>query len=250
MTANVEALSVPVAGRPALARLALVEARKMVDTRAGRWLLALTGLLAVGVALVVELSANQPQLVDGLRTVGASVATIVPVLGILLVSSEWSQRTALITFALVPKRERVIAAKLIAAMGIATLAAIASLVVAVAGTVIAGGDFGLSGAELGRAELLQLVGVAMGLSLGLALMNSALAIALSFAASSLMTVVGELSQTVEKVVTWIDPSTFTEMLSEDQIGGGGWARMATTAALWIALPAAIGLVRLRHSEVN
>jgi hypothetical protein len=250
MTANVEALTVPVAGRPPLPRLALVEARKMVDTRAGRWLLALTGLLAVGVALVAELSANQPQLVDGLRTVGASVATIVPVLGILLVSSEWSQRTALITFALVPQRERVIAAKLIAAMGVATLATIASLVVAVVGTVIAGGDFGLPGAELGRAELLQLVGVAMGLSLGLALMNSALAIALSFAAASLMTVVGELSQSVEKVVTWIDPSTFTEMLSEDQIAGGDWARMATTAALWIALPAVIGLVRLRHSEVN
>jgi ABC-2 type transport system permease protein len=97
------------AGTP-LPRLALVEGRKMLDTRAGRWFLAVTGLLAVTVALAAQLSADQAQLIDGLRSVGASVATITPVLGILLVSSEWSQRTALITFALVPRRERVIAA--------------------------------------------------------------------------------------------------------------------------------------------
>lgn len=250
MTANVEALGLSSAGRPPLPRLALVEGRKMLDTRAGRWLLALTGLLAVGVALAAGLSPDHPELVDSLRAVGASVATIVPVLGILLVSSEWSQRTALITFALVPRRERVIAAKLIAAAGVATLATVASLAVAAAGTAVVGGDFGLPGTELARAELLQLLTVVMGLSLGLALMNSALAIALSLAASSLMTVVGELSAGIENVVTWIDPSTFAEMLSEDKIAGGEWARLATTAALWIALPAAVGLVRLRRSEVK
>jgi ABC-2 type transport system permease protein len=250
MTANAAARTLPVPDRPPLPRLAQVEGRKMLDTRAGRWLLALTGLLAVAAALVAELSADQPQLVDGLRAAGATVATIVPVLGILLVSSEWSQRTALITFAQIPQRERVIVAKLMAAAGVATLAAIASLVVAAGGTTIAGGDFSLPGGELGRAELLQLLTVTMGLSLGLALMNSALAIAVSLAASSLMTVIGELSASIEKVVTWIDPSTFTEMLSEDQIAGGEWARVATTAALWIAVPAAIGLVRLRHSEIK
>jgi ABC-2 type transport system permease protein len=244
------ALTVAGPGRPPLLRLARVEGRKMLDTRAGRWLLALTVLLAVGVGLAAELSADQPQLVDGLRTVGAAVATIVPVLGILLVSSEWSQRTALLTFALVPRRERVIAAKLIAAVGVATLAAIASLVVAAAATMVAGGDFALPGGELGRAELLQLLSVAIGLSLGLALMNSALAISVYLAAPVLLTVVGELSRGIDSVVTWVDSSTVTEMLTQDQITGGDWARMATTAALWIALPAAIGLVRLRRSEVK
>jgi ABC-2 type transport system permease protein len=166
------------------------------------------------------------------------------------VSSEWSQRTALITFALVPRRERVIAAKLIAAAGVATIATVASLAVAAAGTAVAGGDFGLSGADLGRAELLQLLTVVMGLSLGLALMNSALAIAVSLAASSLMTVLGSVWPGIDKVVTWIDPTTFAEMLSEDMIAGGDWARMGTTAALWIALPALVGLMRLRRSEVK
>ena len=39
---------------------------------------------------------------------------LLPIVGILLVSSEWSQRTALITFTLVPQRMRVMSAKLAA----------------------------------------------------------------------------------------------------------------------------------------
>jgi ABC-2 type transport system permease protein len=250
MTTHAEALGLSAAGRPPLSRLALVEGRKMLDTRAGRWLLVVTGLVAVGVALVAGLGADHPTLVDGLRSVGASATLLLPVLGILLVSSEWSQRTALVTFALVPRRERVIAAKLVAALGVATVAAVASLVVATVGTVVAGGSLDLPAGELARTELLQLASVAIGLSLGLALMNSAVAIALTFAVPSLMTVLGELSTTIDKVEPWIDPGTFAEMLSEDHIGGGDWARMATTAALWIALPAAIGLLRLRRGEVK
>jgi hypothetical protein len=231
-------------------RLALVEGRKMVDTRAGRWLLALTGLLAVGVALVLALTASDPTLVDGVRTVGAAVATIVPVLGVLLLSSEWSQRTALVTFALVPQRERVIGAKLIAAMGIATAAGIASLAMAAVGMALGGGDLGLPGGELGRAELLQVVSVAVGVSLGLALMNSAAAIVVYFVVPTVMSVLGELSSGIESVVTWIDPSTFAENLTEDGVTGDDWVKMATAAALWIAVPLVIGLGRLRRSELK
>jgi ABC-2 type transport system permease protein len=236
--------------RPPLLRLALVEGRKMIDTRAGRWLLALICLIAAGMAVVAQVTAADPALVDSLRSVSGAVAVIVPVLGILLVSSEWSQRTALITFALVPQRERVIGAKLIAATALAMLAGIVSLVVAAPAAAIAGGDLGLAGGELARAELLQLASVAIGLSLGLALTNSALALVTYFAVPSVMTLVGEFSSGIESVIGWIDPSTFPAALTEDQIAGADWARMATAAALWIALPATIGLLRLRRGEVK
>lgn len=39
-----------------------------------------------------------------------------PVVGILLVTSEWSQRTAITTFTLVPQHGRVLTAKLLAAL--------------------------------------------------------------------------------------------------------------------------------------
>ena len=44
---------------------------------------------------------------------------VLPVIAILSVTSEWSQRSGLATFTLVPHRERVIAAKAIASIGVA-----------------------------------------------------------------------------------------------------------------------------------
>jgi len=41
--------------------------------------------------------------------------------GILLVTSEWSQRASLITFTLVPHRSRVLAAKLLAGVSLAVI---------------------------------------------------------------------------------------------------------------------------------
>jgi hypothetical protein len=55
----------------------------------------------------------------------------------LLVSSERSQRTALVTFALVPRRERVVAAKLPAGVVVALGALVVCLAVAAAGTALA-----------------------------------------------------------------------------------------------------------------
>ena len=58
-------------------------------------------------------------------------------LGILSITSEWSQRTALTTFALVPRRERVVAAKLAAVVLAALASVLASLAVAAVGTLVA-----------------------------------------------------------------------------------------------------------------
>ena len=59
---------------------------------------------------------------------------LLPVLGILLVTSEWSQRTALVSFTLMPVRGRVLLAKVLASL-LAGLAAIAlTVVVAVLAT--------------------------------------------------------------------------------------------------------------------
>src|SRR6188474_469510 len=98
--------------RPGLGRLVAVELRKMVDTRAGFWLqvamVALTVVVVVVRLLVGDAAHHtfQHVLDAGLQP----SAVLLPVLGILLVTSEWSQRTGLITFALVPVRSRVLAA--------------------------------------------------------------------------------------------------------------------------------------------
>src|SRR5690242_21257898 len=92
--------------RPSLGRLVAVELRKMVNTRAGFWLqvamVALTVAVVVARMLVGDASHHTFQAVldAGLQP----SAILLPVLGILLVTSEWSQRTGLITFTLVPVR--------------------------------------------------------------------------------------------------------------------------------------------------
>ena len=93
--------------RPSLPRLTGVELRKLADTRAGCWLLIAIGLLAAAIVAVQLVFAGRrradlPRLlhpVDCCRS-----ALLLPVLGILSITSEWSQRTALTTFALVPRR--------------------------------------------------------------------------------------------------------------------------------------------------
>src|SRR3712207_7919978 len=94
--------------RPApLGRLVLIELRKAVDTRAARWLLAVAALvcLAVGV-LQMTLEADLLQRsVNGAFLAQHGIAfLLLPVVGILLVTTEWSRRTALTTYALVPRR--------------------------------------------------------------------------------------------------------------------------------------------------
>jgi ABC-2 type transport system permease protein len=107
--------------------------------RAGFWLLVSVAALTVLVVVILGLAGNADdhQLRDMLSIAVQPASVLLPVVGILLVSSEWSQRTALITFSLVPKRLRVIAAKLGATVVISLVALVISLVIAVVGTAVA-----------------------------------------------------------------------------------------------------------------
>jgi ABC-type transport system involved in multi-copper enzyme maturation permease subunit len=72
------------------------------------------------------------------------VGILLPVLGILSVTSEWSQRTALTTFTLVPNRFRVIGAKIAAVAVLAVASLVIAFVVGAVANLVAGGawDFG------------------------------------------------------------------------------------------------------------
>ena len=130
LTAPIRVNTAGVHARPGLGRLVAVELRKMVDTRAGFWLqvamVALTVVVVIVRLLVGDAADHtfQSVLDAGLQP----AAVLLPVVGILLVTSEWSQRTGLITFALVPVRSRVLGAKLIASL----LLAVAMLAMSVA----------------------------------------------------------------------------------------------------------------------
>ena len=97
-------------------RLLRVELRKLVDTRAGFWLLTSIGAITAVVVVVFLLAADPDQLTF-INFVGATAtpqSLLLPVLGILAVTAEWSQRTGLVTFTLEPNRARTAVAKLTA----------------------------------------------------------------------------------------------------------------------------------------
>ena len=109
--------------RPSAARLTAVELRKLVNTRSGFWVML--GVAAVTVALA---------LVNGLANGGRDAtythvfhdtllpaAYLLPLLGVLAICGEWTQRTTLTTFTLVPVRPRVLLAKALACLLVARL---------------------------------------------------------------------------------------------------------------------------------
>src|SRR5215211_5449652 len=116
-------------------RLVAVELRKMVTTRAGFWLQLATAALTVLVVIVACVVVDAADLTfQSVLNVGLQPAAILlPVVGILLVTSEWSQRTGMITFALVPARSRVLGAKLLASLVLAIATLIMCVGVAAAG---------------------------------------------------------------------------------------------------------------------
>src|ERR1700710_2064191 len=115
-----------IAGQPRpsavpLSRVTRIELRKMFNTRSGFWLMASIGIAALLATIAVILFAPDSELTYANfgAAMGAPMAVILPMVAILSVTSEWSQRSGLTTFTLVPHRSRVIGAKVLATLTIA-----------------------------------------------------------------------------------------------------------------------------------
>jgi ABC-2 type transport system permease protein len=246
--------AVAFAPAPTLGRLTSVELRKMVDTRAGLWTLVATGLLAA-VAVVITLAAGplgERTLVGLFHAALIATSTLLPVVGILAVTSEWSQRTALTTFALVPQRERVVFAKVLAGLALALIAVLVCLLAAVIATPFGGGpggSFALS--LLGKATLYQLIAMAAALAFGLALMRPAPAIAAFFLAPTALSLLAQAMPGFADTAMWLNLSDSLTRLNDHQLAmtGEAWAQIATGVVLWVILPLAFGFARLKRREL-
>lgn len=236
--------------RPSLLRLARVEGRKMVDTRAGSWLLLLSVFAAIGGVLGERLGSGEDTGLGRLfLTASATSSLLLPVIAILLVTSEWSQRTGLITFTLVPARGRVVAAKLIAALALAVIVTLLCLALAAIGASTSSGP-GLELSEVGRGLLYQAIGVSIGVGIGLAIMNTPGAIVFLFVGPLLVATVGAISESLNDVTIWLDQSALEQLVDSGGVPDDDWAKVAVTVAAWALLPLAIGMLRLRRGDID
>ena len=250
-------MTAPPAGRdrrPGLARLAKVELRKATDTRSGFWLvLGVAGLTLVAV-MITALFAHEDQrtfhhiLSNGLQPAGI----LLPVVGILLVSSEWSQRTALVSFALVPERARLLVAKLLAGIVLALIAMAIALALSVLGTAIASThapDHWSLPLGLFLQDIVYMVtAMFIGIAFGAALQSSAPAIVLYFALPVAFAALGSI-HALSGVIGWIGTEAL-EPLTLEVMSGHQWAKGLVSLALWIGLPLSIGLWRLTRRDVG
>ena len=244
-------------------RLVKVELRKMFNTRSGFWMLVSIGVLSViATGAVIIFAPDDAVTYESFATaIGFPMSVILPMIAILAVTSEWSQRSGLTTFTLVPSRGRVIGAKAIATL----LVGLGSIGVAfavgalgnVAGSALAGVDtvWDISLSTAPQMVLGNLVGMAIGFTLGVVLRNSAAAIVGYFVASlvvpGILALLAQVRSSFEHLQPWIDWNyTQVALLEGATNTGREWAMLGSTTMIWIVIPLIVGLLSLRRSEVK
>ncbi|HEV2814248.1 MAG TPA: hypothetical protein VGW10_13420 [Solirubrobacteraceae bacterium] len=240
--------------RPGLGRLVAVELRKIVDTRAGFWLQAGTVALTALVVIVRSVVGDAPDhTFASMLDVGLKpAAVLLPIAGILLVTSEWSQRTGMITFALVPARSRVVAAKLVASLVLTFGMLAVSVGVVAAGVLVAspGVDGTWSGVAplIGQSAVYLGGGMLTGVAFGMVVLASAPAIVALFALPIAWTGVATLSLFAD-AAPWLDTRLALGPMPQEVMSATQWAHAGTALAIWMLLPLLIGTWRITRREV-
>lgn len=234
-------------------RLVRVEWAKATDTRAARWLLALVALSTAGIMLAPILA---PARFDQTYTNYLNIASIaqvilLPVVGILMLTGEWSQRSIMSTFTQEPRRIRVVKAKLVASLILGSGSAVFGGVVTAAGLGLA--------AALGRAIegtlsvgdiigylVYLLLNVLGGVAVGALLQNSATAIAAYFVLNPAFALLGTASTLV---ANWIDTATTWNWVRDNE-WGGHLPQISVSVLFWVVIPLAAGIVRTLRRDVG
>jgi len=240
--------------RPGLGRLVAVELRKMVNTRAGFWLqVAMVAITVVVVAVRSVVGDAADHTFASVLGVAVQPATaLLPVVCVLLVTSEWSQRTGMITFALVPVRSRVLVAKLVASLVLALAMLVMSVTVVAAGVLVASpgvdGTWSDAATLIAQSAVYLTTGMVIGVAFGAILLASAPAMVALFAVPITWTAVASLSVFAD-AAPWLDTRLALAPLHEEVLSSTQWAQAGTALALWMLLPLLIGIWRITRREV-
>lgn len=245
------------------ARLVKVELRKMFDTRSGFWMLISIGVLSIMAAGSVLIFAPDTDVTyeTFATAIGFPMSVILPMIAILAVTNEWSQRSGLTTFTLVPSRGRVIVAKAIATFVVGVASWTVAFAVGVVGNLLGSAIVGLdpvwdvSLAAAGQILLGNLVGMAIGFTLGVVLRNSAAAIVAYFVVSlvlpGILMLLAQVRSWFADLQPWIDwNETQIALFERATDTGEEWAMLGSTTMIWIVIPLVVGLLSLRRSEVK
>ena len=239
-----------------------VELRKAFDTRSGFWLLAAiaaAGVIATGAVLAFAHDSDLTY--DNFAgAIGVPMTILLPVVAILAVTGEWSQRAGLTTFTLVPHRGRVIRAKYVVTLTIGVASMALALAVGAVGNIVATGIKGIDTTwDLSPTSILyivgaDLIGMTIGFMLGVLTRNSAGAIVAYFSywfvIPTLSMVLATNQSWFEKAQPWVDFNFDQGKLYDGGFTATDWSQLAVTGTFWLVLPLAFGLWRVMRAEVK
>ena len=250
----------PQEGRPGvpMSRLVNVELRQMVDTRAGRWMLIVMSAISLIVVSVLLIWGEADEMTYGtfLGFTSLPLVMLLPIVGIMAATAEWSQRTGLVTFTLEPRRGRVIVAKVVAAVTLGLIVTASAFAASALANVIGGGVAGGDGTWDVTWKVTVGVIVAFGiyvlqgLAFGFVFLNTPFAIVASLLLPTLWTVATGLISGLAGPSKWLDLNQVTGPLFEGSMTGENWGQLATSFGVWVLLPLAIGSYRVMHREVK
>ncbi len=245
-----------------LTRILAVELRKSFDTRSGRWLLASIGLasLVTTGAVVAWAPTDEFRYSQFTLAIGMPMSVILPIIAVLSVTAEWTQRSGLTTFTLVPHRGRVMLAKAVAALLVALGATLVAFVVGAIGNPVGAAIAGISPvwdqdlADVGYFALGNTLLMMVGFTLGALIRNSAGAVVsymvYAFVAPGLLAFLAFNQDWFRDVRPWVDPKYNQDSLLRGGLSGEQWSHVAVTTLAWLVLPLVVALVTLRRSEVK
>jgi len=245
-----------------LTRLVSVELRKSFDTRSGLWLLASLGLAAVLTtgAIIAWAPAEQLTYREFTRAIGVPMTVILPIIAALSVTSEWSQRSGLATFTLVPHRGRVLLAKAIAAILVTVPATGAAFGVGALGTLTGAAladvpvVWNQTAVDVAYFALGQTLLLLVGFVLGALIRNSAGAVVAymiyGFVAPGLLAFLAFNQAWFADARPWLDPKYNQDALLSGSPTGDQWSHLAVTTAVWLVLPMVVAVANVLRSEVK
>jgi ABC-type transport system involved in multi-copper enzyme maturation permease subunit len=245
-----------------LSRVVRVELRKMFDTRSGFWLIAsiaITGLIAT-IATVAFAPDKDLTYYNFAKAIGYPIAVILPMVALLSITSEWSQRSGLTTFTYVPSRRRVVVAKTWSAVIVAVASMLFAFAVGAVGNVVGSTIAGTSTVwdlSVGHGITIvlgNLISLSIGTMLGMVLRSSAGGLVMYFVLVLLVPNLTSLLATSQDwfrhLQPWVDLPFAQTYMFEGMHTGAEWAHIASTVALWIVVPGFFGLRRVMRSEVK
>ncbi|TFD63200.1 hypothetical protein E3T39_00365 [Cryobacterium suzukii] len=236
-------------------RLIDVETRKFFDTLVGQMLTVVTIVLAIGIMTGFAWF-MEPTVQGVIMISGAVLSILLPAMGILAVTSEWSHGTASTTFALEPRRVRIVAAKLFppviaTALTCAVLVGVAFVIIgAVAAARGVAADWTFDPAATAGWFVVNVILVLSGVALGTLILNAPAAIIFVVTSAMAWSLIAVSSTTGAAIASWLDIGTTTTALLDGRATVDDLERIAISITVWVLLPLIVGAVRVVRREVR